>query len=182
MGRPLRKDALEHRRALLRAAAQVLAEQGLDAPLEAIAERAGVGRATLYRNFADRTALALAVLTQEVDDFADRTRARGDGADGFFRFLEDLADLGVRNAGFSSAVRMRAPDALAPLRARVMEAGRSPLRRSQDAGLVRKDLEPTDITVMASMLAVGLGGDEVERRAVNRRALDLLVHGLRARP
>lgn len=182
MERPLRKDALERRRALLRAAAEVLAEQGLDAPLETIAERAGVGRATLYRNFADRIELALAVLTQEVDDFAERTGARGDGPDAFFQFIEDLAELTVRNASFSGALRLTAPEALAPLRARIVGAGAPTLRSAQEAGLVRTDLEPADIPVISNLLAAALRGDEAERRAVSRRALDLLLDGLRARP
>ncbi len=55
MTRPLRKDAAERREALLKAAAEAFARDGLDTPLHVIAEQAGVGRATLYRNFADRS-------------------------------------------------------------------------------------------------------------------------------
>ncbi|KAK0338639.1 hypothetical protein LTR94_037771, partial [Friedmanniomyces endolithicus] len=81
------------------AAREVLSEHGLDAPLELIAERAGVGRGTLYRHFADRTELALAVLIDGVDDLDARTRARGDDPQVFFWFVEELADLVMRNAG-----------------------------------------------------------------------------------
>ena len=52
--------AAENRAALIRAAAEVFAEQGLDAPLNAIAKRAGVGQGSLYRHFPTRASLALA--------------------------------------------------------------------------------------------------------------------------
>ncbi|RZJ26470.1 MAG: TetR family transcriptional regulator, partial [Brevundimonas sp.] len=44
MEKPLRKDAAERREALLAAARDVFAEEGIDTPLDRIAERAGVGR------------------------------------------------------------------------------------------------------------------------------------------
>jgi len=182
MTRPLRKDALERRRALLTAAAHVLAEQGLDAPLEAIAERAGVGRATLYRNFPDRLQLALAVLTQEVDDLAARTLALGPGPDAFFGFLEDLAEVVVRNASFSVALRSSAPEMLAPVRRTMVEAGAGPLRQAQAAGRVRPDLAPADLLLIANLLGAGLSGDTVDRRAVAARARSLVLDGLRTRP
>ena len=50
----LRADAERNRRRILEAARAVFAEAGLDAPLEAIAQRAGVGIATLYRRFPTR--------------------------------------------------------------------------------------------------------------------------------
>ncbi|HYS35566.1 MAG TPA: helix-turn-helix domain-containing protein, partial [Pseudonocardiaceae bacterium] len=55
--RRLRADAERNRAALAAAAREVFAEQGLDAPLEHIAKRAGVGIATLYRNFPTRATL-----------------------------------------------------------------------------------------------------------------------------
>ena len=52
-----RRDAQDNRDRLIAAAREVFAESGFDVPLDAIARRAGVGRATLYRNFSDRYAL-----------------------------------------------------------------------------------------------------------------------------
>ena len=50
--------AAENRAAIIRAAGEIFAEQGLDAPLNAIAKRAGVGQGSLYRNFPTRESLA----------------------------------------------------------------------------------------------------------------------------
>jgi AcrR family transcriptional regulator len=68
-GRPAnqgRRVAARNRAALITAAREVFAEQGLHAPLSAVARRAGVGQGSLYRHFADRDALASAVLDENV--------------------------------------------------------------------------------------------------------------------
>ncbi|MFD8565809.1 TetR/AcrR family transcriptional regulator [Streptomyces sp. NPDC059639] len=61
-----RRVAARNRAALIAAAREVFAEQGLNAPLSAVARRAGVGQGSLYRHFADRMALASAVLGENV--------------------------------------------------------------------------------------------------------------------
>lgn len=48
---PVRRDARRNRDLLIAAAREAFAAQGLDAPLDDIARRAGVGNATLYRHF-----------------------------------------------------------------------------------------------------------------------------------
>jgi ABC-type glycerol-3-phosphate transport system substrate-binding protein len=50
-----------NRAALIAAAREVYGEDGLNAPFSAVAKRAGVGQGSLYRHFADRTSLAVAV-------------------------------------------------------------------------------------------------------------------------
>ena len=78
---------------LLKAAEDAFARDGLDVPLHLIAEKAGVGRATLYRNFADRSALVLAIFVEQIEDLGRRTRARLDDPDAFLWFLEQLVAL-----------------------------------------------------------------------------------------
>ena len=183
MTRPLRKDAAERRLALLDAAAGAFAEQGYDVPLDVIAERAGVGRATLYRNFADRGELAVAVFNAQLDDLHARTLAQGDHPEVFFWFIDELAALLRRNAGLDAAFReARAPDALLPMRERLIEAGRQPLARAQAAGLVRPDLTVQDIRAIAMILGSGANRpDSVEREAFGLRIRALLLDGLRTR-
>jgi AcrR family transcriptional regulator len=69
--RRLRADAERNRAALLDAAREVFAEQGLEAPLEEIALRAGVGIGTLYRRFPTRTQLVAAALVDKVAQYAE---------------------------------------------------------------------------------------------------------------
>ncbi|WP_292021725.1 MULTISPECIES: TetR/AcrR family transcriptional regulator [unclassified Brevundimonas] len=181
--RPVRKDAVQNRAALLQAARVVLSEQGLDAPLDLIAEKAGVGRGTLYRHFADRTELALAVLEADVADLGRRTDEQGDDPAVFFWFLDRLAEDMIRNAGLAGLVRnVRSPDALTPLRQSLMEAGAASLRRAQAAGLVREDLRPMDIRLIATLLGAGFqGADAAEREAVSLRTRDIILDGLKPR-
>lgn len=61
-----RSAAEANRRALLAAALEVFGEGGIDAPLSAVAKRAGVGQGSLYRHFPDRASLALAVFEDNV--------------------------------------------------------------------------------------------------------------------
>lgn len=58
---------MARREALLDAATECFLESGYGVSLEKIAERAGVGRGTLYRNFEDRADLALAIFSREIE-------------------------------------------------------------------------------------------------------------------
>ncbi|MFE8008856.1 TetR/AcrR family transcriptional regulator [Streptomyces sp. NPDC057418] len=60
------RAAARNRAALVSAARAIYATHGLDAPLSAIARRAGVGQGVLYRHFPDRAAVATAVLEENV--------------------------------------------------------------------------------------------------------------------
>jgi AcrR family transcriptional regulator len=66
-GRPLRADARRNRDAILRAARETFEEEGVLASLDGIALRAGVGNATLYRNFPTRDDLLAAVIETSSD-------------------------------------------------------------------------------------------------------------------
>jgi len=55
-----------NRAALIAAARDVFNEGGIDAPLSAVAKRAGVGQGSLYRHFPDRVSLALAVFEENM--------------------------------------------------------------------------------------------------------------------
>ena len=72
--RRLRADAARNRAAIVAVARDVFAEQGLEAPLETIAARAGVGIATLYRRFPTREKLVAAALVEKVAEYAEAAR------------------------------------------------------------------------------------------------------------
>ena len=67
----LRADAQRSIDALLLAAKAVFATSGVDAPVREIAEKAGVGIGTLYRNFPQRADLVAAVFRREIDACAE---------------------------------------------------------------------------------------------------------------
>ena len=183
MTRPLRKDAADRRTALLRAAADVFAEEGIDTPLDRIAERAGVGRATLYRNFANRTEIALAVLLVEVESLGDRFADPAD-PQAFLHFLAALSENLDRNTALAGVVRAApSPEILTPLRQALVKAATPALTLSQRSGLVRPEITPADIRILSAMLGAALhNAAPAERNTLARRSLSLVLDAVRAEP
>ena len=79
--RPQRANARRNRAALIAAAREVMGLRGLDAPLDDIAQHAGLGNATLYRHFPTRCELVVAVFTEQMTDYADAARTAAASAD-----------------------------------------------------------------------------------------------------
>ena len=87
-----RADAQQNRTQLLDAAEAAFVEMGLNAPLDLIAQRAGVARITLFRNFADRQALIMALLQRGLQEVEAEATRVADQDDGFLILLRFVAD------------------------------------------------------------------------------------------
>src|ERR671935_1095700 len=71
--RPERRDAAEHRRQVLAAAAQLFSERGVEnVTMDEIAHAAGVGKGTLYRRYPDKGQLVLALMDACVRHLQDQ--------------------------------------------------------------------------------------------------------------
>lgn len=105
-----RRVAARNRAALVAAAREVFAEQGLEAPLSAVARRAGVGQGSLYRHFADRVALASAVLDENVRQI-EEAAAEPDAS--LASVLGVITWHLTRSTAFVDTLRIRGDDALA---------------------------------------------------------------------
>lgn len=92
----LRADASRNRARIITAAREAFVEHGADVPLDEIARRAGVGNATLYRNFADRRELihhvTLSVMTRVLDHAAVAVAEEPDPFEAVSRFAHAAAD------------------------------------------------------------------------------------------
>jgi AcrR family transcriptional regulator len=183
--RPLRRDAERNRQRILDAARVVFAERGLTGSHDDIAREAGVGVGTVYRRFPDKEQLIDALFEARLVEIADVARAAADHADpwealvGFLmrsqelqsedRGLKELVLGGARGAERAVAAR----SLIAPLAARV-------LQRAKDAGVVRSDIELTDLPLI--QLAIGTIAESSRDVApdVWRRMMTLVVDGLRA--
>jgi AcrR family transcriptional regulator len=77
--------AAHNRRALIDAARDLFAEQGFSVPFSAVARRAGVGQASLYRHFPDKVALGVAVFEENLKLIEERPV-------GLHDFLVSIAD------------------------------------------------------------------------------------------
>ncbi len=92
--RKMRADAVENRRRILEAAEAVFATHGVSAPIDEVAERAGVGVGTLYRHFSTKEDLFEAIVLARLEELIALTTEAdgGKGAgDEFFGFLRALA-------------------------------------------------------------------------------------------
>lgn len=183
--RARRRDAEERRQALLNAAEACFHEQGYGVPLELVAERAGVGRGTLYRNFEDRGALALAIFAREIDRLAAAIDAGQpiaetiailvrEGARASALFVRVAAELRLDTERFAAfrALRTRLEDVLAPA-----------VTRARARGELAGDIAAADL-VLAMRMAGGLlhpAMDAAEHAELVEAGLALLLRGLQPR-
>jgi AcrR family transcriptional regulator len=182
--RPLRADAARNRGKLLDAAAAVLGKQGLDAPLEEVARRAGVSIGTLYNHFPDRAALVEAILPDQLSPLTalgEKALADPDPWNGFVSFLEGMFSLQARDRGINDAVARNAPGAVDP-EASCGGFGHVEriIARAVAAGELRSDFAITDLTGLVWAVSRIIQEAPDDSRAW-RRFLSIHLDGLRAR-
>jgi AcrR family transcriptional regulator len=182
----LRRDAQRNRDAIVAAARQVFCDHGLEAPLEEIARRAGVGIATLYRRFPSRVELLDAVLADNLQAHiaaAEQALATDDPWDGFAFYLEQSCRLQAEDRGLNDVMGMRFPRATAVEAAKtgLFELVGQVVDRAQQRGQLRADLTPEDLAFLnwantRILPAVRAAGAP----EAWRRHLGLLLDGFRA--
>ncbi len=158
LGRPKRADAQRNYDKVLIAARDAFAERGTSTSLEEIARRAGVGIGTLYRHFPTRQALLEAVYAREVDEVCRSAVGldTGDPWDALVTWLRRLAGYMATKQALIHEL-LDYVDREAPLftscRASIATAGEPLLKRAQDAGVVRKDAEFSEILQLVGGVA-----------------------------
>nr|WP_308295259.1 TetR family transcriptional regulator [Streptomyces sp. PSAA01] len=142
---------------MLAAARASFAAEGGMAPLGAIAERAGVGAGTVYRHFPSKEDLFEAVIADSVEGFVAEGRALAAAVDpgaAFFGFLERVVREASLNRALCEAFAREAPgripDAAAGARHEFGDVLSVLLRRSQEAGAVRADVEAADVQALVA--------------------------------
>jgi AcrR family transcriptional regulator len=178
---PRRKDAQRNREAILAAARDLFSER-VDVPMYEVARRAGVGQATLYRNFPDRRNLVAALL-EEHTQRAERLAAEHDGdPDAFFVLLRDIVETMASSHALGELAREDAciGSALERRRQRVAELIQEPLRDAKAAGTLRRDVTIDDVFLVVSMIkgAVEKADSPAGRARAANRALALVLDGL----
>jgi AcrR family transcriptional regulator len=182
ISRPKRADARRNYEKILAAAREAFAEGGESTALEEIARRADVGIGTLYRHFPNRQALIEALYLDEVEEVC-RAAAELDGEDPW----EALSEWFERFVGYVATKQALAAELLNCLdrdaelfkvsRAALFASGEPLLRRAQEAGVVRPDVEFPEVMQMVMGIAKVHAGDPSQSNRMVRIALD----GLRYR-
>lgn len=162
--------------------------RGLDVGLDEIARHAGVGTGTVYRRFPDKSVLIAALFEERVRrtlEVVERAAAHPDPWDGLVLLIESFVELQVADRGLKDVLFGAAGDcdAFRAQRAAALPVAAAVLRRAQEAGVVRSDVELTDIAVAQLMLG-RLGALTAESGpGLWRRQLAIVLDGLRpARP
>ncbi len=159
--RPRRADAQRNRELLLAAAKDVFTERGIDAPLDDIARRAGVGNATMYRHFPTRSDLIVAVYADEVAALCARggqLASAGSPRDALFSWLADF----IAHVTSKKELALAIVDDRAGTRSTLfgqwhaaMHATASALlTRAQQAAVVRADLDVMELLSLANGIAL----------------------------
>ncbi len=179
-----RADAQRNIDALLAAAKEEFAAQGVDVSVRAIAARAGVGTATLYRHFPLRSDLITAVFRREVDACAaeaPKLAATHDPGDALELWIEHYATRFIMTKrGLAAALHFGDPafqalpayfqQHLGPVLQRLLDA-------AVDAGAIPDGVDPLDLLGAVAKLCIPPLGTDDNSRA--NRMVTLLIDGLR---
>ncbi|MGW1587816.1 TetR/AcrR family transcriptional regulator [Streptomyces sp. NPDC002386] len=179
---PRRSDAQRNRERILEVALVELTRCA-DAPLSAIAKKAGVGQGTFYRNFPNREALVLEIYRHEIQQVADsaaqllRTRTPEEA---LRAWMDRLAEFAMAKAGLADAIRQvtGTPGSPAkPTHTPVTSAAELLLRANEEAGAIRPGITADDFILAIAGLWQLDPHDDWRSRAT--RLLDLVMDGLR---
>jgi AcrR family transcriptional regulator len=180
---PLRSNARRNRERILEVAQKALLASS-DASLNSIAKQAGVGIATVYRHFPTRESLVLEVYRNEVQRLAELAPTlleKHPPLEALRAWMDRLAHYGMTKAGLADALNAAGTshDALAAESyGPVMGALSMLLAANEDAGTIRRGLDPDDVLLMLGFLwRIDPKSDWASRAA---RMLDLVMDGLRA--
>jgi AcrR family transcriptional regulator len=183
--RRLRADAERNRRRLIDAAQALFRERGLDVSVAEIAQRAGVGRGTLFRNFPSKEALIVAIVGERMAEATRRGRALLEEPDpglALFKFLEEMAGAQRLDRALFEAVAdtLLANPEIRAAHVDVIGALDALLRRAQAAGAVRTDVSALDVLMLMKGMCQAVSAFSHIDPDIVRRQLDLVLASLRS--
>jgi AcrR family transcriptional regulator len=181
VSRPQRADARRNAERLIAVAREAFQQDGVSAPLDDIARRAGVGPGTLYRHFPTRDALLAAVYRDDVAGIAARADELAAGLppmEALTTWLREQLDYMPRKLGLGAAIKVMLgndTDTMDWCRDTMRAAVGRLLEAAQREGLVRADIDAA--TLLRLVHGVGLASETEPDRA--DLMLSIVVSGLR---
>lgn len=175
--RPKRADARRNCEKILAAAREAFAHGGESTALEEIARRAGVGIGTLYRNFPSRQALLEALYLGEVEqmcrsaeqlDSADPWQALNEWLQRFIAYIATKQALAGELLGYLD----KDAEIFQACRTSLFSAGEPLLKRAQQAGAVRPDIDIAQLIQIVIAIAKAPTGGPSETEHLLGIALD----------
>ncbi|MDA2804078.1 TetR/AcrR family transcriptional regulator [Nocardiopsis suaedae] len=183
----LRSDARDNRERILAAARTLFAAEGLDVPMRAVARRAGVSPATLYRRFPTKQDLAAEAFAEQARlcrAHLDQARADPDAWHGFRLLIERIFEMHARDRGFTDAFLATYPDSVdfAAERTHALKAVAELARRAKAVGRLRRDFAVEDLFLVLMALRGVDAPSAPARAAAARRFAALVVRSFEAAP
>jgi AcrR family transcriptional regulator len=181
----LRRDAARNRDKLIEAAQAVFGELGLDASLDAVADRACVGIATLYRRFPTRDALVAAAFEDRMAEYSRVAEEALDNPDpwkGFAGFIEHICEMQAADRGVGDVFTRTVPAArgLEEQRERGYAFVVRLIERAKLAGRLRADVTPEDLPLLLMANAGVVEATGQSAPAASRRFVSLMLDALQA--
>ncbi|MDP5315847.1 TetR/AcrR family transcriptional regulator [Streptomyces poriferorum] len=179
VARRVRPDVQRNLDALLTAAAEIFASDGVDAPVRRITARAGVGAGTLYRHFPQRSDLITAVFRHEVDACAEAAPSlaeQHEPVEALTLWLQRFARFVAAKRGLKAALHSGDPayESLpAYFQQRFLPVVTELLESAAASGELRAEIPPYDLLRAISDLV------SPDDQGYTQRMIALLVNGLR---
>ncbi|HEY5187598.1 MAG TPA: TetR family transcriptional regulator [Solirubrobacteraceae bacterium] len=185
--KPLRADAERNRRRLLDAATSIFCERGLEVGVGEIADRAGVGRGTLFRNFPSKEHLIAAIVVERMRQMIDRGRGLLDAPDAgaaLFGLLDESVGLQQADRALFDALddEWLANEEIRAAHVELISVLDALLVRAQAAGAVRDDVGAVDVLMMVKGACEAMRSFQHVDPGIGARQLDLVRAALSANP
>jgi AcrR family transcriptional regulator len=180
-GRALRADAQRNYERIVAAARTVFANDGAGASMEAIAREAGVGVGTLYRRFPKRIDIVEAVYRTDVEELvqtAERVVAELEPEPAVVEFLGAFVQYARTKRTLLTELREafdQNPELRSHSRDRIDAAMELVIGRAQRAGVVRTDVDPTDLLQLLGPMCTSPTLNDGQYATL----LNLIIDGLR---
>jgi AcrR family transcriptional regulator len=182
--RPMRADARRNRERVIGAARRCMARQGLDAGMEEIARRAGVGVGTVYRHFPTKEALIEALMVAAFEAIAEQAESALEVDDPWEAFSSVLwrgAEIMAADRALSEVFASipGAMESAMPTVEGLTDTMAKLIARAQEAGVLRADMIVDDVPMV--MCGIGSATKKEHRcQGAWRRHLSIVLDGLRA--
>jgi AcrR family transcriptional regulator len=183
MARAQRCDAVRNHDCLLEAASDAFAERGVDASLEDVAKRAGVGIGTLYRHFPTRDALVEGVYRRNVELLcasADELRATLPPDEALAQWMQRFVAYVASKKGLATylkSVVSADSDLFVSTHDKVRATISSLVDDASAAGAIRSGVEGMDL--LRALSGVCLMSDQPGGPEQGAKVASLLMDGLR---
>ncbi|GAA4583319.1 TetR/AcrR family transcriptional regulator [Planotetraspora phitsanulokensis] len=183
--KPLRADARRNRERILDAAEVIVARDGLSASMRTIAQHAGVGLGTIYRNFPTQEALYAEVIidrTRRLIAEADASLAADDPGAAFFEYLTRIVVDATQKKTLADVLTQAGIDpkaGTADISRDMRNVIERLLVRAQEAGAVRRDLRMPELLALLAAACMAAERDQWSEE-LRTRTLAVVFDGLRS--